>query len=220
MRHLPGYHRLPGHLCGLLAIAFILATGVPTRAMAGPSAAVPAPAFNDTDRVISPLASIHLTDLHNKRTSLALAASQQYYILVFLSPECPLCQNYSRVLNQLLDQYKGEAALYGIIPGKGYSAAQVEKFGKDFKVRFPLLFDPDFRLTRLLKATTTPEAFLVDRQNVIVYSGLIDNWAVSLGVQRSVVSEHYLAQAIDASLHREPVRTKITRPVGCLINSY
>jgi thioredoxin-related protein len=148
-----------------------------------------------------------------------LSGRQQYFVVVFLSPECPLSQNYTSVLNKLSDSYNEQIAFYGIIPGKSYTAEDMEKFHEEYHIGFTLARDTLFRLTRKLKATTTPEAFLLDGRGSILYEGLIDNWAVSLGVQRTVTTEHYLQAAIDASLHHLPIAIRQTRPVGCLINT-
>jgi len=161
-----------------------------------------------------------LVDVDGRAGSLRLKGGEEYTVIVFLSPECPLCQNYTAVLNSLADTYKGKIAVYGIIPGKSYSAAEGKKFLSDYHIGFQLLFDRSFLLCRRLKATITPQAFLLGRNNEVLYSGLIDNWAASLGVQRTVVTEHYLADAIDASFKHLPVNPRKTRPVGCLINTY
>jgi peroxiredoxin len=175
---------------------------------------------NDTLRVIKSSVSIQLQNLQQKKIKISLVREQEYYLFIFLSPECPLCQNYSKDLNKLFAQYKYRIAFYGIIPGKAYSSAQVKKFSESYRVKFDLLFDKSFQLVRLLHATTTPEVYLVNKKKEIVYSGKIDNWALSLGVKRAVVTYHYLDDAIFSSLNNKPVKMKFTHPVGCLINSY
>lgn len=138
--------------------------------------------------------------------------------MVFLSPECPLSQNYTKTLNELSAKYKGQCQIIGIIPGTAYSSAEIAKFKKDYHIGFELRVDKKFEWTKRLGATTTPEAFLMTRDSVI-YAGLIDNWAASLGVQRTVITEHYLADAIDSALHHHSITTSRTLPVGCLINT-
>ena len=174
----------------------------------------------DTIPLISSPAAIPLRDCENKTIFLRFAGGTTCMAIVFLSPECPLCQNYTSVLNQLSDLYKDKVTLYGIIPGKSYSAATAKKFKAAYHIRFDLLSDPDFQLTRLLKVTTTPQACLISRGNELLYTGLIDNWAASLKVRRMMVTQHYLASAVEAFLHHLPVDCPSTRPIGCLINTY
>ena len=145
--------------------------------------------------------------------------AQRISVVVFLSPECPLSQNYTSVLNKLAGTYDGKVSIEGVIPDSSYSVADIEKFRKEYHIVFDLSRDPGLRRVHGLKATTTPQAFLLDEEGHVVYEGLIDNWAVSLGVQRTVITEHYLTDAIEASLHHSAVAVRKTQPVGCLINT-
>src|SRR5690348_12473569 len=47
------------------------------------------------------LHKISLTDLANSPAHLDINSSKKLYVFVFLSPECPLCQNYTVTLNKL-----------------------------------------------------------------------------------------------------------------------
>lgn len=135
---------------------------------------------------------------------------------VFLSPECPLCQNYVAELNALKLKYP-EVEILGIIPGNAYKPKEISTFKNEYKVGFTLLIDDLKLLTSALRATTTPEVILIDKQGALRYRGLIDNWAESLGVKRKVITSHYLDDAL-ANLATAKYAVKITKPVGCLIN--
>lgn len=136
--------------------------------------------------------------------------------LILISPECPLCKNYMPILKELQKKYK-EVAFYGIVPGSSYSAKEMANFKGVFDINFPILIDNHKQLTSYVNATTTPEVILINSLGVIQYRGLIDNWPVSLGQKRKVVTEKYLDKAIDDLLNRRSVY-KETKPVGCLIN--
>lgn len=135
---------------------------------------------------------------------------------VFLSPECPLCQNYVAELNALKLKYPNVEIL-GLIPGNAYKLKEISAFKDEYKVGFTLLVDDLKLLTSALNATTTPEVILIDKQGALKYRGLIDNWAESLGVKRKVITSHYLNDAL-ANLTTPNYPVKITKPVGCLIN--
>lgn len=174
----------------------------------------------DTLQIIKSPSSVQLINLKQQTTKVSLDGQQKYYLFIFLSPDCPLCQNYSKDLNQLFTQYKDRIAFYGIIPGKAYSVSEVKEFSETYKVKFDLLFDKSFQLAKLLQATTTPQVFLVNSKNEIVYSGRIDNWATSIGVKRTIITDHFLEDAIFSSVNNIPVKLRYTHPVGCLINNY
>jgi thiol-disulfide isomerase/thioredoxin len=146
--------------------------------------------------------------------------SGQLVLFVFLSPECPLCQNYTVVLNQLDRQYAGKIKMYGIIPGRTYGTAEINDFVQKYKISYPLLPDPSLRLSRYLQASATPEAILLSSGDELIYKGAIDNWYQALGKSRVKATENYLKDAIERSLKQEPVYLKRTTPVGCLINDF
>ncbi|MGI8893468.1 MAG: redoxin domain-containing protein, partial [Bacteroidia bacterium] len=79
------------------------------------------------------------------------------------------------------------------------------------------LADPDKELTRYLKATITPEAFLLDSEKNILYSGRIDNWATALGVKRQITTSHDLDNAIESFINNRQIDIRKTEAIGCLI---
>ncbi|MGN6215145.1 redoxin domain-containing protein [Parafilimonas sp.] len=141
-------------------------------------------------------------------------------LLIFLSPECPLCKNYSPVLNDLYKQYSDRVNIYGIIPGKAYSAIDVKAFQKDYHIPFPLLTDSHKELTQYLQATVTPQVILLDNKYRLLYKGAIDNRLQSLGKQRLKPTAFYLNDALQASLSNKIITIKRTKAVGCIINDY
>jgi thiol-disulfide isomerase/thioredoxin len=162
----------------------------------------------------SKLSSFHLIDKNGKNTNLV---SGKLTVLLLLSPECPLCQNYAPTTAKLQLKYPG-VAFYGIIPGAAYTVKEVEEFSRKFKINFPVLIDKSKMLTKYIQGTTTPEVIVINRIGTVTYRGLIDNWAVSLGQKRQVISENYLDQALQELSTKKTTLYKETKPVGCLIN--
>jgi len=149
----------------------------------------------------------------------ASASGAGLRVYLFLSPECPLCQNYTRTLNLLEKQYGGKVTFYGVIPGKTWKAADISAFKAKYHVSFSLQMDTDLHLTHALHATTTPEAILL-ADDSMVYEGAIDNWYKSLGRAGSRPTQNYLQDAIAAVLRHEAPPVRKTTPVGCLINDF
>ncbi len=141
-------------------------------------------------------------------------------LFIFLSPECPLCQNYSTTLNKLCRQYAANVQMYGIIPGKAYTIDDVKKFAHQYKISFPILIDANKKLTACLHASVTPQVILLNNKNVLLYKGAIDNWVQSLGRQRVNVTEFFLQDALQQSTSNKTVLVKRTKAVGCSINDY
>lgn len=139
-------------------------------------------------------------------------------VLFFLSPECPLSQNYTLYINNLAvnDLYR-EYQIYGIIPSNYYSEEQIEDYMNDYGIQVPILLDPKYELTNELEATITPEVFLLDSDGETLYHGAIDNWYLKLGERRQVVTEHYLDDVLSAHSNGKKQSFDNTKPVGCLI---
>ena len=200
----------------------LLVTGHPSLAQSSSAPSSPASSKNDSVFNTADLSSIRLFDAGRHRTfSLPSAsASGSTRLFVFLSPECPICQNYTVKLNEFNRRYAGKIKIYGIIPGRSYKAAAVSAFAEKYKIDYPLLIDESLRLSHYLQASVTPEAILLDPGNELVYKGAIDNWYKALGKSRIRTTENYLQDAIDHALRKESPAIKRTTPVGCLLNDF
>ncbi|HVS97151.1 MAG TPA: redoxin domain-containing protein [Puia sp.] len=141
-------------------------------------------------------------------------------VVIFFSPECPLCQNYSLPLNAMCKKYAGKVQFTGVVPGKAYTAGEVNAFAQKYHIGFPVYIDSAKSLSTSLKATVTPEVFLLGPDKQVIYHGSIDNWIKELGKQSARPTVFYLRDAIDQSLAHQPVRVPYNKPVGCLINDY
>jgi hypothetical protein len=145
---------------------------------------------------------------------------QPVNVFIFLSPECPLSQSYVLTINELSKQYKkNDISFYGVFSGKLYTKEQISDFQKKFEVEFPLSRDTDYVLTRRLNATVTPQAFVVDDKNNVLYSGRIDNWAYEVSKKRKLITEHNLQDALESIINHTDIRVKKTEAVGCFIET-
>jgi len=166
----------------------------------------------------SKIVKTKLTAVDKKRKAIVFTSPLNLFVL--LSPECPLCKNYSVVLNRIKEQFPGDLSVYGIIPGKAYSLRDVNDFVKDYKIDFPLFIDSKKELTAYVKGKVTPEVILMTTQGHVVYRGAIDDWVSDLGKKKLIVSNEYLKTAIKEYLQNQTVSVKSVEPKGCLINEF
>ena len=138
-------------------------------------------------------------------------------VLVFIAPDCPLCKGYTKDLREMIEDYGDEIDIYGVVPGKFYTTHEVDSFLNHYNLPLDIVYDPNFKLVRELKATITPEAYLIDDNNNIRYQGLFDNWLGELGRKRLVITEFYLKDAIESYLKEEEILIKKTKAIGCFI---
>jgi thiol-disulfide isomerase/thioredoxin len=138
-------------------------------------------------------------------------------VLVFLAPDCPLCKNYTKDLKAMQATYGHELDFYGVVPGKFYTKHEVDSFLNYYDLNLEIIYDPYMNLTKEVNATITPEAYLIDENNQIIYQGLLDNWLGELGRRRQVITEYYLNDAIDSYLKGNDIKIKKTKAIGCFI---
>lgn len=140
-------------------------------------------------------------------------------LFVFISPECPLCENYTKDFTELRAQYAQDSLeIYGIFSGeKLYTEKQILKFKENYKLNMDFVLDKDYKIAKYFKAEVTPECFLVDTSGAIVYSGKLDNWLGKLGRRRKYVSQYYVKDAITAVFNGDSIRIKNTEAIGCLL---
>lgn len=162
--------------------------------------------------------TIKLKATYGKVYDLSELKKNKASVLVFLSPECPICQKYTLTINQIQQDFSLQGvAFYGIVPGKNFKNKTINKFAKDYGLSMPILLDPDYVLTKSVGATVTPEVILFNPDGIMQYAGKVDNWYESIGSRRTVITEFYLKNAISGLINGTEINVKRTTPVGCFI---
>ncbi len=142
-------------------------------------------------------------------------------VLFFISSDCPISNSYAPTIQKMCAAYENQgvrcALLYEDI---GVDRRSVAKHLEDFAYRgIPAAIDADRKIATYAKATVTPEAVVVDRNGEIRYRGRIDNFYADLGKPRQQVTQHDLADALNAVLTGKPVLHPETKALGCYIVS-
>lgn len=144
---------------------------------------------------------------------------QTLSLFVFMSPECPLCENYTKDFTQMRQDYSKDSLLiYGVFSGgQLYTPEQILTFKSKYKLDMNFVLDNDYRLAKYFKAEVTPECFLVDTTGQVIYSGKLDNWLGKLGRRRKYVSQYYVKDAIQSVFNGDSIKIKKTEAIGCLL---
>ena len=153
-------------------------------------------------------------------SSASAQKSDSISVYIFLSETCPICQNQTLTLRQLYSEYSSKGISFtGLFPNGEYSTKEgIQKFGRKYKIEFPLVRDEQQALTKKFSATITPEVFVCNNlTGEILYRGKVDNSFEGIGKKRQVITEHYLRGALENILHQKTVTIKETQPVGCFI---
>jgi thiol-disulfide isomerase/thioredoxin len=141
-----------------------------------------------------------------------------FRVYVFLSDECPMCQGYAPVLNQLVLDFapKGVECI-GIFPNYYATDSAIHAFRKEFNVQFKTQRDSAFVFTNRFDATITPQVVLETADGKRLYSGQLDNAYFRAGKRRGVTTQFYLRNALESALKGQKIELRETQPIGCVI---
>lgn len=164
--------------------------------------------------------TIAVSTIQGNKYSIKASKTAQFHVFFFLAPECPLSQSYSVTIKHIVDAYRHNKAIdfMLVFPGKHIEKQEINGFLNKYKLSgISSLVDPQLQLSHRLKATSTPQVVILNNTLKPEYSGQIDNWAMSLGQKRQVITAHYLEDALNALVNNKPVKVQKTSPVGCFI---
>jgi peroxiredoxin len=149
-------------------------------------------------------------------------------VVLFTCNHCPTAQLYEDRVKQIVEDYKAKGVALVAINPNDPKSVRLDELGytdlgdtfDEMKVRakargfnFPYLYDGETEaVSRQYGPTTTPHAFVFDKQRKLRYAGRIDD-----SERPQYAKTHELRNAIDAVLAgREPAVTQ-TKVFGCSI---
>ncbi len=147
----------------------------------------------------------------------AVAQNERAYeLVVFMAPKCPICQDYTAVLNELNQTFGNKVSFVAYFPNAHTSEDDVIAFADRYALNFEA-HPGGLDLAKQLGATLTPEVFLINDDGEILYSGRIDNRFFALGKRRTKVTEHSLQKALEQLTQGTNPHPNATEAVGCII---
>jgi len=154
-----------------------------------------------------------LTDADGKKHTLASLKGEKGTVLIFVAVQCPVSNAYNERMEKLAQDYKARGInVVGINSNSTESTDDVKHHAAEHHLTFTILKDRDNKIADMLGAQHTPEAYLLDTGNKLLYHGRIDNSRNTEGV-----SSNDLRDAIDATLAGQPVKNAYVRAFGCSI---
>lgn len=146
------------------------------------------------------------------------AGKSAIHVFIFLSNECPIANRYAPEFRRIHAANRDRGVRFWFVhPFADESRAAVAKHAREYSLPGTVLLDPDQRLTRMVGATVTPEAAVVDREYRLAYRGRIDDRFPQFGRERARATRLDLREALDAVLSGRPVAEARTRAIGCSI---
>ena len=191
----------------LLALLFVVA-GVAFAASARAEGEVPAP-----PAIGATIGDFTLPDVDNKEHSLKSLAGKNGTVLLFISVQCPVSNAYNERMEKLAQDYKAKGiAVIGINSNVAEDAAAAKAHATENKFSFTVLKDAGNKIADKLGATVTPEAYLLDANNKLIYHGRIDNSRNAAQIETSD-----LRNALDAVLAGKAIDKPEAKAFGCTI---
>lgn len=154
-----------------------------------------------------------LPDVDAKDQSLKALAGSKGTVILFISVQCPVSNAYNERMEKLAQEFKAKGInVIGINSNFSEDAAAVKAHAAEKSLTFKILKDPSNKIADRLGATRTPEAYLLDANNKLVYHGRIDN-----NQNPEQIESNDLRVAIDSLLTGKPIEKTEAKAFGCSI---
>ncbi|PYS93064.1 MAG: hypothetical protein DMF64_06570 [Acidobacteria bacterium] len=154
-----------------------------------------------------------LPDPNGQAHTLASLKGKHGTVLIFIATRCPVSNGYNERMEKLAQDYAAHGvSVIGINANSTEPASEVKSHAAEKHLTFAILKDNGNKIADRLGAAHTPEAFLLDASNKLVYHGRIDN-----SLNPANVSANDLRDAIDAILAGKPIAKTEAKAFGCSI---
>ena len=141
-------------------------------------------------------------------------------LVMFLCPHCPFVQHVRDALAEFVRDYQARGLAVIAINSNDIeqfpddSPEKMAEEAKEVGYTFPYLFDESQEIAKAYQAACTPDFFLFDGDQKLVYRGQFDGSRPTNGVP---VTGEDLRSAVDAVLEGRPVPTAQAPSLGCNI---
>ena len=154
-----------------------------------------------------------LPDTDGNQLALKAVKGKNGTVLIFIAVQCPVSNAYNERMERLAADYKSKGiSVVGINSNATDDASAVKNHAAEKHLTFTILKDPGNKIADKLGANRTPEAYLLDANNKLIYHGRIDN-----SQDPAKIESNDLRSAIDALLGGKPVEKTEAKAFGCTI---
>ena len=161
----------------------------------------------------STVESFSLADTDGKTQTLDGLRGKNGTVVVWLSAQCPVVKGYKDRINEIAAAYQAKGISFiGVNSNATEDLTWVKSNIAEFGYKFPVLIDKDNILADKWGASVTPEVYYLDKKNVLLYHGAIDNDRSGKNVQ-----EQFLKTAFDSALAGKAIEKTKTAAFGCSI---
>jgi peroxiredoxin len=154
-----------------------------------------------------------LPDADGAEHSLNALKGKNGVVLIFIATRCPVSNAYNDRMEKLARDYEARGvSVIGINSNITEPASEVKSHAADKHLTFTILKDDGNKIADRLGATRTPEGYVLDTSNKLVYHGRIDN-----AQNTAHITSNDLRDALDEMLAGKQVSKTGGAAFGCSI---
>ncbi len=160
-----------------------------------------------------------LTQIDGSSVSLDALTGSTATVILFWSNQCPWVRKYESRVDALVNEFADQDVRFVRVNSNDPSAFPQESLeasrehASEQGYQAPYVRDPNAALAQALGASRTPQVFVFDSTQTLVYTGTIDDSPAS-GDQ---VTTSYLRNALTALVQNAQIEVSQTKAFGCTI---
>jgi peroxiredoxin len=159
-----------------------------------------------------------LMGVDDKKHSLGSYKNYDAVLVVFMCNHCPYVKAKVDAINEIQNKFQGKVAVVGInsndsIAYPDDSFDNMKKFAKEKGIKFSYLVDDTQQVAKLYGAVCTPDPFLFDKEQRLVFHGRIDNAMKP----EDKATEKIMIVNIENLLAGKPIAKDFDPSIGCSI---
>jgi peroxiredoxin len=155
--------------------------------------------------------SFTLDNYDGEKISLSDFSDSKAVVLMFVSTQCPVSNAYNGRMATLQNEYSKKGVTFvGINSNKSESVNEIAKHAKKSGFDFPVLKDEKNVVADKFKASVTPEVYVLNKEQNVLYQGRIDD-----SRRESEIKSHDLKNALDLVLAGKAIANNKTKAFGC-----
>jgi len=159
-----------------------------------------------------------INTINNKIFNANQLATNKLKLIMFICNHCPYVIHHHAQITSISNQYLNEVQTIAISSNdiQNYPEDSPDKMkilANNLQWNFPYLYDETQEIAKKYQAQCTPEFYLFDQKNILIYRGAMDKSSPGKGQSNG----EYLREAINNSLNKKEISQQQYPSMGCNI---
>lgn len=160
-----------------------------------------------------------INTIDNKEFNINSLDNNKAKLIMFICNHCPYVIHYHQQIMAIANKYSSVIEIVAISSNDAVSHPEdgpekMQQLAQELNFNFPYLYDESQEIAKKFKAVCTPEFYLFDNNNLLIYRGRLDD--SSLTSNKEITGKD-LRNAIDNFLSGNEILLKQYPSMGCNI---